>query len=70
MCYSAQVWSYYRRYGREFRAEVGISEFRDLFFRRSEPDGLAAPDGNDLDAQQAILDDRERPFYEHYLEAA
>lgn len=36
MCYSAQIWSDYRKYVREFNAKVSISAFRDLFFRKSK----------------------------------
>ena len=45
MCYSAQIWSDYRRYVREFGAKVGIKEFRDLFFRRSHGEKLTIPRG-------------------------
>jgi putative SOS response-associated peptidase YedK len=38
MCYSAQVWSDYRRYMRQFGAELSIKEFFDLFWRRSNVD--------------------------------
>lgn len=34
MCYSAQVWSDYRKYVREFKAKIGIKEFFKIFFRR------------------------------------
>lgn len=34
MCYSAQVWADYRRYIRQFGAELDIKEFYDLFWRR------------------------------------
>ena len=36
MCYSAQVWSDYRKYIREFLANVGIPQFRNLVFRRNQ----------------------------------
>lgn len=35
MCYSAQVWADYRRYIRQFGAELDIKEFYELFWRRS-----------------------------------
>jgi len=38
--------------------------------RRENLQAWLNPDVNDLAAQQAILDDRERPYYQHYLEAA
>jgi hypothetical protein len=38
--------------------------------RRENLTAWLNPDANDLAAQSAILDDRERPYYEHYLEAA
>lgn len=34
MCYSAQVWADYRRYIRDFGAELDIKEFFDIFWRR------------------------------------
>lgn len=34
MCYSALVWADYRRYIRDFGAEVDIKEFFDIFWRR------------------------------------
>ena len=34
MCYSAQVWADYRRYIRDFGAELDIKEFYELFWRR------------------------------------
>jgi hypothetical protein len=34
MCYSAQIWADYRRYLRDFGAELSIKEFYDLFWRR------------------------------------
>lgn len=45
MCYSAQVWSDYRRYVREFKAKVRIQEFYDLFYRRSVGAKLVIPRG-------------------------
>ena len=35
MCYTAQVWADYRRYVRQFGAELDIKEFFDLFWRRT-----------------------------------
>jgi len=34
MCYSAQVWADYRRYIRDFGAELDIKEFFEIFWRR------------------------------------
>lgn len=45
MCYSAQVWSDYRRYVREFKAKVRIREFYDLFYRRGLGAKLLIPRG-------------------------
>jgi putative SOS response-associated peptidase YedK len=45
MCYSAQIWSDYRRYVRDFKAKIGIKEFHRLFFRRSRGAKLLVPRG-------------------------
>jgi len=63
MCYSAQVWSDYRRYVRDFRAKVGIKEFFDLFFRRASGEKLLLSRGMEMafadpqtDEERAIWD--------------
>lgn len=48
MCYSAQIWSDYRKYVREFRAKVSISAFRDLFFRKTKGALLLWPKGMEM----------------------
>ncbi|MDR7270109.1 putative SOS response-associated peptidase YedK [Pelomonas saccharophila] len=48
MCYSAQIWSDYRKYIREFRAKVGIKEFRNLFFRKAQGAQLLWPKGMEM----------------------
>lgn len=45
MCYSAQVWSDYRKYVREFKAKLGIKDFFDIFFRRHKGSKLMIPRG-------------------------
>ena len=48
-------------------------EVRRVIYTTNAIENLMAwlnPDANNLDAQQALLDDRERPYYQHYLEAA
>lgn len=45
MCYSAQVWSDYRKYVREFKAKLGIKDFFDIFFRRHKGAKLMIPRG-------------------------
>ena len=43
MCYSAQVWADYRRYIRQFGAELDIKEFFELFWRRSGDSKIKVP---------------------------
>ena len=43
MCYSAQVWADYRRYTRQFGAELDIKEFYELFWRRSSDSKIKVP---------------------------
>ena len=43
MCYSAQVWADYRRYIRQFGAELDIKEFYELFWRRSSDSKIKVP---------------------------
>ena len=45
MCYSALVWSDFRRYTRDFNVKIGIKEFFDLFVRRSKGAKLTIPRG-------------------------
>lgn len=43
MCYSAQIWADYRRYVREFGAELSIKEFIDIFWRRRTDSKVKLP---------------------------
>ena len=43
MCYSAQVWADYRRYIRDFGAELDIMEFYELFWRRIDEPRIKMP---------------------------
>jgi putative SOS response-associated peptidase YedK len=43
MCYSAQVWADYRRYIRDFGAELDIKEFYELFWRRTTDPKVKIP---------------------------
>ena len=43
MCYSAQIWADYRRYVRDFGAELSIKEFYDLFWRRKADPKVKIP---------------------------
>lgn len=47
MCYSALVWTDYKRYVREFGAEVDIKEFVRLYTQRAEQPKLKIPRGMD-----------------------
>lgn len=67
MCYSAQVWSDYRKYVREFRARVGIKEFRDLFFRKAQGAQLLWPKGMEMVFADPQTDE-EREIWELILE--
>lgn len=49
MCYSAQVWADYRRYIRQFGAELDIKEFFDLFWRRSGDSKIKVPKAMEAD---------------------
>jgi putative SOS response-associated peptidase YedK len=49
MCYSAQIWADYKRYVRQFGAELSIKEFFDLFWRRKhDPKKVLVPKALDL----------------------
>ena len=43
MCYSAQIWADYRRYLRDFGAEMSIKEFYDVFWRRKSDSKVKIP---------------------------
>ena len=43
MCYSAQIWADYRRYVRDFGADIDLKEFFELFWRRVAQPKLKIP---------------------------
>ena len=43
MCYSAQIWADYRRYVRDFGAQLSINEFYDVFWRRKSDPKVKIP---------------------------
>lgn len=45
MCFSAQVWSDYRKYARAFGAQVSIGEFLELLKRRDAGERIVLPKG-------------------------
>ncbi|MEO5696994.1 MAG: SOS response-associated peptidase family protein [Burkholderiaceae bacterium] len=47
MCYSAQVWADYRRYLRDFGAELDIKAFYELYWRRIDEPKLKIPKAMD-----------------------
>src|SRR5690349_23928337 len=67
MCYSAQVWADYKRYFRDFGAQLSLKEFFDLFWRRKEdpkvkiPKGMETPFLNPTDEEtsqvKALIDE-------------
>lgn len=67
MCYSAQVWSNYRKYVREFRAKIGIKQFFNIFIRRHKGSKFMIPRG----IENAFADpqtDEEREIWGMVLE--
>ena len=47
MCYSAQVWTNYRKYVRAFGADIDIAQFVRLYVERAEGSGAKTPKGMD-----------------------
>ncbi|WP_157045719.1 hypothetical protein [Polaromonas sp. JS666] len=47
MCYSAQVWADYRRYIRDFGAELDIREFYEPVTYQSVIKGLSSPSSSE-----------------------
>jgi putative SOS response-associated peptidase YedK len=45
MCYSAQIWSDYRKYIRAFGADIDFESFVDLFLRRQRGEKIVMPRG-------------------------
>ena len=43
MCYSAQIWASYRKYVREYLAEIDIGTFAELFWSRLDDDRIKLP---------------------------
>ena len=64
MCYSAQVRASYKKYLRNWGADVSVKQLYRLYWLRSQDAKIKIPK-----AMFAILDDRERPYYEHRLAA-
>lgn len=56
MCYSAQVWSDYRRYVRDYGATLDVKEFYDLFWRRNSDPKVKIPKGMELPFLEADSD--------------
>jgi len=67
MCYSAQVWSDYRKYVREFRAKIRIKEFFKIFFARSQGAKVHIPRGME-NAFANPQTDEERAIWDMVLE--
>ena len=57
MCYSAQVWSDYRKYVRAFGADIDISAFVRLYVDRAEGSGAKLPKGMDAAFMDPKTDD-------------
>ena len=47
MCYSAQIWSDYRKFQRYFDATISIREFHELYWRRAKDPKLKIPKAMD-----------------------
>lgn len=60
MCYSAQVWADYRRYVREWGADISIKEFFDLFFRRAGGERVIIPRAMEASFEDSTGPDGER----------
>jgi putative SOS response-associated peptidase YedK len=45
MCYSAQIWSDYKRYMRAYGADISLKDFYDVFWRRMEDPRIKIPKG-------------------------
>ncbi len=68
MCYSAQVWADYKKYAREFDADISIKDFYELFVRRHRGDKIIVPramlrsfddPASEIEAQiKALIDER------------
>lgn len=60
MCYSAQVWADYKRYVREWGADISIKEFYDLFFRRAGGERVIIPRAMEASFEDSSGPDGER----------
>ena len=47
MCYSAQIWSDYRKFQRYFDTRISIKEFHELYWRRAKDPKIKIPKGMD-----------------------
>jgi putative SOS response-associated peptidase YedK len=48
MCYSAQIWSDYKRYMRAYGAELSLKDFYELFWRRMDDPRIKIPKGMEM----------------------
>jgi putative SOS response-associated peptidase YedK len=48
MCYSAQIWSDYKRYTRAYGAELSLKDFYELFWRRVDDPRVKIPKGMEM----------------------
>jgi putative SOS response-associated peptidase YedK len=62
MCYSAQVWSDYRRYQRAYGADISVQEFVRLYVERATGAKVKTPKG--LDAAFASIPEAAAPIAE------
>jgi len=60
MCYSAQVWSDYKKYVRHFGADVSLREFYRLYIERSEGASLRLPKGVDASFANSTTEEERR----------
>lgn len=56
MCYSAQIWSDYRKYTRLFGAHMSIKEYVDIFWRRTLDSKVKIPKGMEASFDEPTTD--------------
>lgn len=68
MCYSAQVWSDYRKYTRHFDARLSIADYIDLFVARMGDGGIKIPKGMEVgfDDPQTEAEQRVRELIDQH----